>query len=45
MKREWELCRTILRLTEELPENKDIVDVFGSEELDGFARPLIGYHV
>lgn len=45
MKRDWELCRTILRLTEELPEDKDCVDVFGSSELEGFTRTLIGYHV
>ena len=45
MKRDWELCRTILRLTEELPEDKDCVDVFGSSELEGFTEIFIGYHV
>ena len=45
MKRDWALCRIILRLTEELPEDKDCVDVFGSSELEGFTRTLIGYHV
>ena len=45
MKRDWELCRTILRLTEELPEDKDRVDIYGSSELEGFTRTLIGYHV
>ena len=45
MKRDWELCRTILRLTEELPEDKDCVDVFGSGEFEGFTEILIGYHV
>jgi len=45
LKRDWELCRTILRLTEELPEDEPHVDVFGSSELEGYSRPLIGYHV
>ena len=45
MKRDWELCRTILRLTEELSEDKNNVDTFGSSELEGYMRTLIGYHV
>ena len=45
LKRDWELCRTILRLTEELPEDEDHIYIFGSSELEGFTRILIGYHV
>ena len=45
LKRDWELCRTILRLTAELPEDEDYVDIYGSSELEGFTRTLIGYHI
>lgn len=44
MKRDWELCRTILRLTEELSEDKDRVEVFELTE-QGFTKNHIGYQV
>ena len=45
MKRDWELCREILILTEEMPEEKHRLDVFASSELEGFTERQIGYHV
>lgn len=45
MKRDWELCRKILILTEEMPEEQHRLDVFASSELEGFTERQIGYHV
>ena len=45
MKRDWELCREILILTEEMPEDKHRLNVFASSELEGFTEREIGYHV
>lgn len=45
MKRDLELCREILRLTEESPEDQHRVDVFGTSELEGYTSAQIGYHV
>ena len=45
MKRDWELCRTILRLTEELPEDQNAANVFDSRELQSSSRTFTGYHV
>lgn len=45
MKRDWELCRKILILTEEMPENAHRLNVFASSEFEGLTEREIGYHV